>query len=71
MEITLMPTKTKPGKLEGVEVVVFSTERVRWETLQDRGLFTRTQAKKRGIVLEDSPSAQYFMNGWKYLYRAI
>lgn len=62
--------RIRPGKLEGVEVVVFSTEKVTWETLQARGLFTKTQASKRKIQIEDSPAAQYFMSGWHYLYRA-
>lgn len=59
----------KPGKLDGVEVVVFSTEKVTWKTLQARGLFTKTQAISHGIELEADPAAQYFMSGWKYLYR--
>lgn len=61
-------TGLKSGKLDGVEVVVFSTHKVTWETLQARGLYTKTQANKLKIEIEDIPSAQYFMSGWHYLY---
>jgi hypothetical protein len=64
-------SKPKPGKLDGVEVVVFSTEKVTWETIKARGLYTKTQAAKLGLTLEDKPAAQYFMAGWKYLYKLM